>query len=89
VSQIVTNIDMIVKTTATMPIFLDSWSTIFKYFHAYQNPNGGKNKLTKYTMTCLDNVTAGGLSLNCLPQLEQKYATAKVADLHEGQIISG
>ena len=72
-----------------MPIFLDSWSALFKYFHAYQNPNGGKNKLIRYTTICLDNVVAGGLSLNGLPQLEQKYAIAGIADPHDGQVVSG
>jgi len=69
-----------VRITATMPIFFDLSSGCFKYFHAYQNPNGGKNKLTEYTIICLDNDTTGSLSLSGLPQLGQKYEVAETVE---------
>lgn len=88
VNQIVTSIDITVRIAATIPIVFDSGSALFKYFHVYQNPNGGKNKLTEYTIIFFNNVVASGLSFSCFPQLEQKYAVVKTANLHEGQVAS-
>ncbi len=88
VNQIVTITDMMVKIIAAMPIFFDLSSGCFKYFQAYQNPNGGKNKLTKYTAICLDNDTAESFSLSGLPQLGQKYEVAETVEWHEGQVVS-
>ncbi len=87
VNQIVAIAEMMVKITATAPIFFDLPSGYLKYFQAYQSPNGGKNKLTEYTVICFDNETAGSLSLSGLPQLGQKDEVSETVEWHEGQVV--
>ncbi|OGZ22793.1 MAG: hypothetical protein A3A08_01290 [Candidatus Nealsonbacteria bacterium RIFCSPLOWO2_01_FULL_41_9] len=88
VSQIVTIADAIVRIKAATPIFLDLLSFCFKYFRAYQSPNGGKNKLTEYTIICLDNDTKGGLFLCGFPQLGQARASSDISRPHSLHFIS-
>ncbi len=63
---------MMVSTMAAIPTLCDLLSGCFRYFHAYQNPKGGRNKLTEYTTICRESVSAGGLSFKGLPQWGQK-----------------
>ena len=88
VNQIVTRIDSTVRITAITPILFDASSVCFRYFHAYQNPNGGKNRLTEYITICLYSVTDNGFSFNCLPQLEQKKDAAGTVEWQKGQFFS-
>ncbi len=71
-----------------MPIFFDLPSFCFKYFHTYQSPNGGKNKLTEYTVICLDNHTEEGLSLCGFPQLGHGKASSDISCPHSLHFIS-
>lgn len=61
-----------VKIIATAPIFLDFPSGSLKYIQAYQNPNGGRKKLTAYTTICFESDVGGGLFLRDFPQFAQK-----------------
>lgn len=71
-----------------MPICFDLSSFCFKYFHTYQRPNGGKNKLTKYTVICLDNDTERVLSLCGFPQLGHAKASSDISCPHSLHFIS-
>jgi hypothetical protein len=88
VIQIEKKTETTVSIIANIPIFLKLESACLRYFHAYQSPKGGKNKLTEYTVICLAIVAAGDFSRNCLPQLEQKNDPAGTLDLQLEQIIS-
>ena len=88
VNQIVKIIDIIVRIKAAIPIFFDLLSFCFKYFHTYQNPKGGKNKLMEYTVICLDNDTERGLSLCGFPQLGHAKASSDISCPHSLHFIS-
>jgi len=88
VNQIATIIDITVRIAAATPIFFDLSSFCFTYFHTYQSPKGGKNKLTEYTVICLDNDTEGGLSLCGFPQLGHAKASSDISCPHSLHFIS-
>ncbi|MFH1366431.1 MAG: hypothetical protein ABIH38_00385 [Patescibacteria group bacterium] len=71
-------IDIMVRIAAAIPIFFDLPSFCFKYFHTYQSPNGGKNKLTENMVICFDNDIEGGLSFCGFPQLGHAKASSDI-----------
>jgi hypothetical protein len=67
-NQMAAIIDITVRIAAIIPIFLDRASFCFKYFHAYQNPNGGRSKLTEYTVISFDDDAAETFPFCGFPQ---------------------
>ena len=88
VTHIVAIMDIMVRIRAVMPIFFDFPSFCFKYFHACQSPNGGKNKLMKYIVICLDNDTEGCLSLCGFPQLGHAKASLDISCPHSLHFVN-